>query len=137
MPKVIVPADPVARAVSYLSPFVPVDSGPFMDVPATWKWDGLLVVVVDTGGAGSRDVVLDDVRLTVEVSHPDSVTASEKCREIHGLLRAWGSMEPGVQFLGTIQRPTYTPDDETRTPAYTTTVELTFRATEIDVTPIS
>jgi hypothetical protein len=137
MPKVIVPADPVARAVSYLSQFVPFEAGPFPDVPAKWKWDSLLVVVVDTGGAGSRGVVLDDCRLTVEVSHPDSVEASRVCREIHGLLRAWGEIETGVQFLRTIQRPTYDADDETRTPAYTTTVELTFRANEINVKPIS
>jgi hypothetical protein len=136
MPKVIVPADPVARAMSYLSPFVPYDSGPFMDVPGAWEWGPLLVVVVDTGGAGSRDVVLDDCRLTVEVSSADSLEASRVCREIHGLLRAWGSAEPGVQFLRTIQRPTYQPDEQTRTPAYTTTVELTFKASELEVNPL-
>ena len=91
---------------------------------------------MDTGGAGERDVVLDDVRLTVEVSHPDSVEASLWCRNIHGLLRAWQGAEPGVYWGRTNQRPTYTPDDETRTPAYTTTVELSFRATEQVVAPI-
>lgn len=133
--EITVPQDPVVRALSYLTPYL--DAVPQPEVPANWEWGPLLVVVTDTGGAGERDVVLDDARLTVEVSHQDSVIASETCRRIHGLLRAWQGQEPGVYWLRTLQRPTYTPDEQTRTPAYTTTVELSFRAGTLDATPLS
>ena len=131
--------DPVARAVEYLGLFVPHESGPFLDVPDDWTWNKLLVTVVDVGGDGERDVVLDDARLIVEVSHPDSIKASEWCRNIHGLLRHWRSNDPTrtVTFLRTVQRPTWSPDDATRTPAYSTIVDLSFRADRHDVQPIS
>lgn len=131
--------DPVARAVEYLGSFIPHNSGPFLDVPTGWKWDQLLVTVVDVGGGGERDVVLDDARLMVEVSHPDSLEASDWCRTLHGLLRQWPANDPArtVTFLKTVQRPTYSPDDETRTPAYSTIVDLSFRADRHDVPKIS
>ena len=127
-PDVILFQDPLARAVSFLGKFVPPAAGPFLDVPADWAWGDLLVVVVDVGGSGERDVVLDDVMLSVEVSHADSLRASEVARRLHGLLRQWPYEESGVRFLRTIQRPTFEPDDETRTPGYSFTVELSFRA---------
>jgi|SRR5690625_2446964 len=131
--------DPVARAVEYLGLFIPPESGPFLDVPHDWKWGPLLVTVADVGGDGPRDVVLDDARLMVEVSHRDSVKASAWCRTIHGLLRAWreNTADKTVTFLRTVQRPTYSPDDETRTPAYSTIVDLSFRADRHDVPKIS
>lgn len=137
MVEVIRLQDPVARTVEYLGFFVPTESGPFMDVPTGWAWDDLLVTVVDVGGGGERDVVLDDARLMVEVSHPDSVAASEWCRDIHGLLRHWRDSDPTVTFLRTVQRPTYSPDDATRTPAYSTIVDLSFRADRREIPRIS
>lgn len=128
MPEIILFQDPVARAVSYLSGWVPVEAGPFIDVPAGWRWGDLLVTVVDTGGSGERDIVLDDVRLTVEVSDKSSVRASEVARTLHGLIRAWPEHENGVRFLRTLSRPTFQADGETRTPGYAFTVELSFRA---------
>ena len=136
MAEIIMFQDPTQRAMAYLGKWVPFDAGPFLDVPADWAWDQLLVTVVDTGGRGERDVVLDDVRLTVEVSHPDAPRASEVARRLHGLVRAWPEHERGVIFLRTLQRPTFTPDDATRTPAYTFTVELSFRATSTEITAI-
>jgi hypothetical protein len=131
--------DPVARAVEYLGFFVPHESGPFLDVPPDWEWGKLLVTVADVGGEGERDVVLDDARLMVEVSHEDSLEASHWCRNIHGLLKHWRANDPTrtVSFLKTVQRPTYTPDDESRTPAYSTIVDLSFRADRHDVPKIS
>lgn len=131
--------DPVIRAREYLGSFVPPESGPFLDVPPDWKWGPLLVTLADVGGDGPRDVVLDDARLMVEVSHRNSEEASKWCRNIHGLLRFWRDItsDKTVTFLRTVQRPTYTPDDETRTPAYSTIVDLSFRADRHDVPKIS
>lgn len=128
--------DPTARAMAYLGSWLPVESGPFLDVPPEWAWDQLLVTVADTGGPGERDVVLDDVRLTIEVSHPDAVEASRVARDLHGLIRAWPYQDKGVIFLRTLQRPTFTPDDETRTPGFAFTVELSFRASTVEITAI-
>lgn len=138
MAQVVILTDPVARAITFLAPYLPEPSGPYLDVPSGWDWSSQdpLVIVTDTGGAGERDVVLDDVRLTLEVSHPDSVMASRVCRELHGLMRQWQSLEPGVYWGRTIQRPTYSPDEETRTPSYSATVELTFRAEQIEINPV-
>lgn len=136
MPEIILFQDPIARAVAYLGAFVPVEAGPFLDAPADWSWGDLLVTVVDVGGSGERDVVLDDVMLSVEVSCGDSMRASEVARRLHGLLRQWPYEEKGVRFLRTIQRPTFQPDEETRTPGYSMTVELSFRAAPFDLTSL-
>ena len=136
MPEIILFQDPITRAVSYLGKFVPVESGPFLDVPAEWSWGDLLVTVVDVGGSGERDVVFDDAMLSVEVSCGDSLRASEVARRLHGLLRQWPYEEQGVRFLRTIQRPTFQPDEDTRTPGYSMTVELSFRAAPFDLTSL-
>lgn len=136
LPEIMLFQDPTTRAASYLGKFVPVEAGPFLDVPAEWRWGDLLVAVVDTGGGGEHDVVLDDVMLTVSVSHEDSVRASEVARRLHGLLRQWPYEESGVRFLRTIQRPTFDPDEETRTPGYSMTVELSFRAAPFNLTSL-
>ena len=131
--------DPVARANEYLGFFVPKTAGPFLEIPSGWDWKSLLVTVTDVGGDGERDVVLDDARLMVEVWHPDSVTASEWCRDLHGLLRSWRDNDTTktVTFLRTIQRPTFKPDDATRTPGYFTIVDLSFRADRREIHKIS
>lgn len=128
--------DPTQRAMAYLGAWLPAEAGPFLDVPPEWAWDQLLVTVVDTGGRGERDVVLDDARLTVEVSHPDAVRASEVARKLHAIIRQWPFEEKGVIFLRTVQRPTFQPDSETRTPGYSFTVELSFRASTVEVSAI-
>lgn len=128
--------DPTQRAMAYLGAWVPAESGPFLGVPPNWGWDQLLVTVVDTGGRGERDVVLDDARLTVEVSHPDAVRASEVARNLHAIIRQWPFEEKGVIFLRTLQRPTFQADAETRTPGYSFTVELSFRASATEITAI-
>lgn len=129
--------DPVAMARQYLLPYLPKGSGPYLEVPSNWSWDRLLVTVVDVGGNGERAVVLDDARLMVEVSHPDSEEASGWCTDIHALLRHWRDTDPSVTFLRTVQRPTYIPDDATRTPAYSTVVDLSFRADRREIPKIS
>ena len=131
--------DPVARTIKYLGFFVPKTAGPFLQVPANWAWDDLLVTVTDVGGDGERRIAFDDVRLMIEVWHPDSVTASEWCRDLHGLLRSWRDHDPTktVIFLRTTQRPTFMPDEATRTPGYFTIVDLSFRADRREIKKIS
>ena len=125
--------DPALRLIGYLARFYP-DARP--DVPAEWGWDAQLVVITDVGGSGEYDVALDEAILTVEVSDPDQLEASETARTIHGLIRAWQDQEPGVYWRRTIQRPTYQPDEETRVPAYVLTVAVAFRAETVSVDPI-
>lgn len=136
MTEIIIFPDPVSKAIRYLRPYLPLGGHLSMVVPKDWKWDELLVTVTDTGGGGPRAVVLDDVWLTVDVSHPDSVKASETARKIFGLLRAWPGREKGVYYGSTIARPTLTPDEQTRTPAYSMTVSMTFRGNTTTVTTV-
>lgn len=125
---IIKPVDPVAEAIRYLSPYFP--GAVFgLSVPASWEWGPLLVVVTDTGGPGEHDVVLDEANLTIEVSHEDAEVASDTARTIHGLLKAWPMANRAVYWRRTLQRPTYTPDEETEVPAYSLTVTLNFRMT--------
>lgn len=124
--------DPVLAVIAYLRDWVP---GVTIEPPSGWTWDALLVTVQDAGGTGERDVALDDVLISVTVSHPDLATASDKARELHGLLRAWPNTSQRVYWNGTVQRPTFDPDPETRTPAYSFTVRLIFRAEQVTVSP--
>ena len=128
--------DPVARAISYIRPFIPAGGAIGLDVPPNWDWKNLLVTVTDTGGRGERDVVLDDARLTFVVYHPNSVTASDSALNLHGLIRAWPENERGVRFLRTMTRPNFSPDDASHTPGYLFTCELSFRAAHFDLTTI-
>lgn len=131
MTQIIRLQDPVLAARRYLRPWYDALS----EIPEGWDWAGLLVTITDAGGLGERDVILDDVLLTLTVSHPDRETASTEARNIHGLLKAWGEMSDRTTFDSTIQRPTYDPDPDTRTPAYTFTVRLIFRVETTTVTP--
>lgn len=131
MTEIIRLQDPVLETIEYLKPWISARS----EVPARWAWDDLLVTVQDAGGTGERDLVLDDVLLSLMVAHPDRETASTAARDIHGLLRAWTYASDRVSFDATIQRPTYDPDPDTRTPAYTFTVRIIFRAETATVEP--
>lgn len=132
MTEIIRGRDPQIEAIKYLSRWFPTIQP---ETPAGWSWEGLLVVVQDAGGSGDYDVVLDDVMLQFFVSHPDQETASINARDLHGLVKRWGLEHSGVSFRDTIQRPTYDPDPDTGTPAYTMTVRLVFRAETVTVTP--
>lgn len=129
MSELIIPVDPVARAISYLRGLFP-DVRFAIDVPSNWDWDldKTLAVVVDVGGAGPMSVVLDDVFLMVEVSNQDGIEASRVAREIYAQLRHWQWVERGVAWKSSLQRPTYTPDDETKVPSYSMTVNLRFKS---------
>lgn len=129
MSELIIPVDPVARAIAYLRGLFP-DVKFAIDVPSNWDWDlgNTLAVVVDVGGAGPMSVVLDDVFLMVEVSNQDGIEASRVAREIYARLRHWQWVERGVAWKSSLQRPTYTPDDETKVPSYSMTVNLRFKS---------
>ena len=131
MPKIIVFPDAAARTISYLVGHV--DGATIApEVPPKWAWDGLLITVADVGGSGVQDHVFDVVRITVELSHPDQAVAHDTAQKVYGLLREWPWQEPGVYFRGTIQRPTWWPDDETRTPLYKLTLLLAFRGEQVE-----
>lgn len=122
--------DPAMRAIAYLSRFYP---NVLPEPPAKWPWNDLLVTVTDVGGLGVYDVVLDEAALMVEISHPNQETASQTARSIAALLKQWPRQELGVYWRREISRPTWQPDDETRTPAYHLTVALAFRGVTVDV----
>src|SRR5699024_6456741 len=139
MAQIIRLQDPVARVIEYLGSFVPETAGPFLQVPANWACDDLLVTVADVGGDGERHVVLDDARLMVELWPPDAVVASGLWRDLHGLIRSWRDhvATKSVTSLRTAQRPTFMPDEAARTPGFFTTVDLTFRADRREINKIS
>lgn len=125
--------DPALDVIHYLRRWC---SNTYITVPEGWDWSTTdpLVIVTDTGGTGERSYVLDDAMLTIEVSSPDALTASETARTVHGLLRAWPSVQSGVYWRGTVMRPTYMPREDPRVPAYTMTLVLTFRAEVVNLT---
>ena len=118
--------DPVLAARDFLLDWYP---STVTEIPDKFDWNSLLVVVSDAGGEGEKDVVLDRVILKIEAYSPDREEASETCRNVHGLLRAWNQIDDlGPTFDGTIQRPTSDPDPETRTPGYSALLRLIYRA---------
>lgn len=124
--------DVQARTIGWLRQFFPAaEIRP--EPPPGWRWDRLLITVTDVGGPGARDVVMDDVTVTVEVSHPDQAAASAVAQQVYGLLREWPYHQAGVYFRGTVQRPTWWPEDETRTPLYKLTCRLAFRGELVEV----
>lgn len=140
--EIIKPVDPIKKTLDYIKKFYPeTEEGTGKDAvraaiepPSDWDWAGLLFTVADVGGAGFHDYVLDNVFLSIMVSHPDSIRASDIARTLHGLLIAWSYSKDRVYWRGSLQRPMYTPDDVTEVPAYTMTVSLDFRATTEEVT---
>ena len=129
--------DGALRAIAYLARFFGDAVQP--EVPANVDWSTLsepLIVVVETGGPGLRDVVFDDVRLSVEVFAVEQHVASERAHEVRGLLRAWPGQEAGVYFMGEIMRPIFQPHEPSRTPGYLMTVSMSFRGVEKDMPPI-
>ena len=123
--------DPQVRTIAWLRKHYP-KTRISTDVPAGWAWNKLLITVADVGGRGATDVAFDEVRVTIEVSHPDQGEASRVAQQVYGLMRAWPQHEAGVYFRGTIQRPTWWPDDETRTPLYKLTLLLAFRGEQVE-----
>lgn len=130
--EIIRPVDPVAKAIKYLQPLFP-DAKVTLFPPPDWEWNKPLITVTDVGGMGMHDYVMDNVFLHFMVSMEDSSEASEVARTLLGLLRAWAFLPHGVYWKQVIQRPTFTPDEESEVPAYTLTVSLDFRAETVQV----
>lgn len=122
--------DPVAEILSYFGEHISVlELGESLaQDPRPDDHDGLYIQVVDAGG-GPWELVFDDVRITVEVSAPDSVEASNTARLCDALLRAYATNRG--RWLATISRPHYTPDPDLRIPAYQLTHTLRFRGEEV------
>lgn len=124
-------SDPVIEVRKFLLNWYP---NVVTEIPDKFDWKTPIIVISDAGGEGESDVVLDRVILKIEAYSPSKAEASETCRTVHGLLRAWNHIDPtGAAFDATIQRPTYDPDPETRTPGYTTHLRLIFRAAPINL----
>lgn len=119
--------DPVAEIITYLSQHIDAD---FSQEPRPNDHRGLYVQVVDGGGI-HYEKVMDDARVIVEVSHEDSVTASDQARLCDALLRVYAT--PVGRWLNTITRPHYEPDPDMRVPVYQLTHTLRFRGVEVDV----
>lgn len=122
--------DPVAEILAYHGQHFPdLELGVSLaQAPRPDDHDGLYIQVLDAGG-GPWEQVFDDVRITVEVSHPDSVEASNAARLSDALLRAYAT--PKGRWLATVSRPHYTPDPDLRIPAYQLTHTLRFRGEEV------
>ena len=134
MTELIIFPDPIARAIAFLTPYLPADVWVSQDVPAERPAE--LVAITDTGGAGIHDHVLDETRLTLDVWAPSSPRASELARFIYALLRAWPGLEKGVYRRDGWTRPEYLPDSETRIPRYVLTVTFSFRGEAVEVSPV-
>ena len=131
MVQIITYPDPQKRTIAWLKQFYPT-AAIRPEVPAGWAWNKLLITVADVGGRGATDVAFDEVRVTIEVSHPDQGEASRVAQQVYGLMRVWPQWENGVYFRGTVQRPTWWPDDDTRTPLYKLTLLLAFRGEQVE-----
>src|SRR5699024_1885532 len=129
MAQIIRLQDPVARVIEYLGSFVPETAGPFLQVPANWAWDDLLVTITDVGGDGERHVILDAARLMVEVWHPDSMVASGWCRDLHRLISAWRDSDyrTMVTVLRTVRRRTCMPEEASSAAGFLSSVDLISR----------
>lgn len=119
--------DPVREVITYLARHIDAD---FSQEPRPDDHRGLYVQVVDGGGT-HYEKVMDDARVIVEVSHEDSVVASEQARVCDALLRAYATSVG--RWLATVSRPHYEPDPDMRVPVYQLTHTLRFRGVEVDV----
>lgn len=128
--QLIVFPDPVAEVMGYLAEHSPgLEVGQSLaQAPRPDSHEGLYVQVVD-GGGGPWEHVFDDARITVEVSHPDSVEASNVARRCDALLRAYAA--PKGRWLSTVSHPRCLPDPDLRLPAYVLTHTLRFRGEEV------
>ena len=129
MAKILRLRDPVLEARDFLLEYF---DDVVTEIPPKFGWDQLIIRISDAGGEGEKDLILDRAILHIEVYSPNKAEASETCRSIHGLLRAWNQIhDSGPTWGGTIQRPTADDEPESRTPGYSTHVRLIFRAEEI------
>lgn len=121
--------DPLALVISAIG------SNPeFLDAaisvdPRPDDFKGLYVCVRDAGGPGDWQHVFEDVRVSIEVSHPDSVEASRAVRRIDQIVRSIHTSE-GL-WLDTVTRPYYSPDPDMRIPAYLVTHTIRVRGVEV------
>lgn len=121
--------DPLELAISAI-----VSDSEFTDAaisvdPRPDDFEGLYVHVRDAGGPGEWQHTFEDARVSVEVSHPDSVEASRVIRRIDQIIRSFHTGE-GL-WLDTVTRPYYSPDPDMRVPAYMMTHTIRVRGTEV------
>lgn len=97
--------------------------------PRPDEFRGLYVCVRDAGGLGDWQHVFEDARVSIEVSHPDSVEALRVIRRIDQIIRSFHTGE-GL-WLDTVTRPYYSPDPDMRVPAYMMTHTIRVRGIEV------
>lgn len=120
---------PVTRAYRYLEGKFPGlverEDPPDGYDPTTTQ----LILVKSGGGSGVREHQLLDARLSFEVQAPDAAEAEALAFRVDEALRAWQWEEPGVYHLSHHGVPAWDPHPDTRTPAYTWSVEYSFKNT--------
>ena len=129
MAEALIFPDPLELIISEI-----VSDSEFADVvisvdPRPDDFKGLYVHVRDAGGPGDWQHAFEDTRVSVEVSHPDSVEASRVIRRIDQIIRSFHTGE-GL-WLDTVTRPYYSPDPDMRVPAYMMTHTIRVRGIEV------
>ncbi|MDO4919945.1 hypothetical protein [Kocuria sp.] len=119
---------PVTLAYRYLNGFYPGRVAR-EDEPPGYKPADLLIIVKSGGGAGVNHRQLSDARLSFEVRCADERTAEHTADRVHALLRDWPWRSDCVARTGTHGLPAWDPEPDRRIPAFTWTMEITFKST--------
>lgn len=120
---------PVTRAYKYLGKHYP-GKVHREEVPDDYKPSDTVVLVRSGGGAGVHSKMLLDARLTFEVRAVTDGVAEKLALEVEALLRDWENRENFVYLRGLHGIPTWDPEPEQRIPAYTWSMEFTFKSTQ-------
>lgn len=87
-----------------------------------------IIIVKTGGGAGAHTHQLFDALLSFDVRAPTSAKAEALAYQVEKTIREWEWVEDHV-YMRSSGVPTWDPDPETRTPAYTWTASFTFKST--------
>lgn len=122
------PGDIEAALITYLDS-VGVAAG--TQRPSATDWQGehpTIVQVTLSDRSDTRQLVLDDATLLIEVWDTDSVLASTAASLIAGHIDAWAGEWAGVHIYAASARgPRSLHDPDTRTPRYLVTCSVTAR----------
>lgn len=99
-------------------------------IPSNWDFqtDKTLVLFTVAGGGSMRDLVLDPVLITVDVSNKSAQVASEAARKLHAHFMTWPDSHDRVLKVKSLTRPFDYPHEDLRTPTYTFTLSAVFKA---------
>lgn len=113
--------DVTAEAMAFINENI-IDVLVVMTADEDWDWQSTLVTVSDTGGRGEWSTVwgavYSDAQITINVSDPDAVKASEVARSIHAMFMVWDVIHPKVSKVESVTKPIYYPNPQPLTPNY-------------------